>query len=110
MNLISKISKQTIIKSYEKNNIFSQERELRIYTFQIGIPAFDLFPNKIWNKLLKNNLHKLETTIMAKNDPNGYEPLKQEIVNYLGISRGISCTADGYFATLQLVFHTLLKH
>ncbi|MBF7687139.1 MocR-like pyridoxine biosynthesis transcription factor PdxR [Acinetobacter rathckeae] len=116
VSLIPKISKQTIIKSHEKNNFFSQGREIEISPFQIGIPAFDLFPNKTWNRLLKNNLHKLETTIMAKTDPNGYEPLRQEIANYLGISRGISCTAEqvfittGYSATLQLICHTLLKH
>ncbi|QHE92598.1 MocR-like pyridoxine biosynthesis transcription factor PdxR [Pandoraea fibrosis] len=83
--------------------------------FQLGLPALDAFPRKTWVRLAARNLRALDLTSMAYPESAGYFPLRHAIATYLGISRGIACTADqvfvtaGYRAGLDLVCRTLLK-
>lgn len=86
-----------------------------ILPFQMGLPALDAFPRKTWVRLAGRNLRALETSAMAYPDPAGYEPLRQAIAAYLGISRGIVCSHEqvfvttGYRGALELVCRTLLQ-
>lgn len=83
--------------------------------FQLGLPALDAFPRKTWARLAARHLRASDLTSMTYPESAGYGPLRHAIATYLGISRGIACTADqvfvtaGYRAALDLVCRTLLK-
>lgn len=84
-------------------------------SFQMGLPALDVFPRKVWARLAGRSLRSREMQAMYYPDPAGYAPLRQAIAAYLGISRGIACTHEqvfvtaGYHGALELVRHTLLQ-
>lgn len=84
-------------------------------SFQMGLPALDAFPRKVWARLAGRCLRTLELQAMYYPDPAGYAPLRHAIAAYLGISRGIACSHEqvfvtaGYHGALELVRHTLLR-
>ncbi|AVJ29248.1 PLP-dependent aminotransferase family protein [Achromobacter spanius] len=86
-----------------------------ILTFQLGVPALDAFPRKVWSRLSGRCMRATEIAAMTYPDPAGYEPLRRSIATYLGLSRGISCTHEqvfvtaGYRGALDLVCRTLLQ-
>ncbi|MFC4276683.1 MocR-like pyridoxine biosynthesis transcription factor PdxR [Achromobacter aloeverae] len=83
--------------------------------FQLGLPALDAFPRKVWARLAGRNVRILETEAMISPDPAGYAPLRRAIAAYLGISRGIVCAPEqvfvttGYWGALELVRRALLQ-
>lgn len=83
--------------------------------FQLGVPAFDAFPSKVWKRLAGRHLRSLEMAAMAYPEAAGYEPLRRAIANYLVSSRGVACTYEqvfvtaGYPGALDLICRTLLK-
>ena len=87
----------------------------KVLPFQMGFPALDAFPRKVWARLAGRSLRTLETVAMSYPDPSGYEPLRRAIASYLGISRGITCSHEqvfvtaGYRGALELVRHALLQ-
>lgn len=80
---------------------------------QLGLPALDAFPRKVWNRLVAHRLRGSEPMTLAYPDPAGYRPLRERIATYLGLSRGVSCMPEqvfvtpGYRATLELVLRSL---
>ncbi|WP_028693132.1 PLP-dependent aminotransferase family protein [Pseudomonas cremoricolorata] len=62
--------------------------------FQVGIPAFDLFPFDVWAKLQAAFWRNPDPALLGYDNPTG-EPLLRELVAaYLRRSRGLSCTAE----------------
>ncbi|MDN6888051.1 PLP-dependent aminotransferase family protein [Variovorax sp. CAN2819] len=82
---------------------------------QLGIPALDAFPRKLWSRLAARRARAMSAADMFYGDPCGYPPLREAIAAYLLVSRGVSCHASqvlvtgGYRASLALVARTLLK-
>ena len=82
---------------------------------QLGIPALDAFPRKLWARLAARRIRATTAADMFYGDPSGYPPLREAIAAYLLVSRGVSCHASqvfvtgGYRASLALVSHTLLQ-
>ncbi|AJP57628.1 DNA-binding protein [Pandoraea vervacti] len=82
--------------------------------FQLGLPALDAFPRKTWVRLAGRRLRMMDLVSLSYPEPAGYLPLRHAIATYLGISRGIACTAEqvfvtpGYRAALDLVCRTLI--
>lgn len=80
---------------------------------QLGLPALDAFPRKVWNRLVAHRLRASDPTALAYPDPAGYRPLRERIATYLGLSRGVSCLPEqvfvtaGYRATLELILSSL---
>jgi GntR family transcriptional regulator/MocR family aminotransferase len=80
---------------------------------QPGLPAFDAFPGKVWNRLLSQRARSGEPEMYAYPDPSGYRPLREHIATYLGLSRGVTCLPEqvfitgGYRATLELMLRSL---
>ncbi|RSZ39627.1 MULTISPECIES: PLP-dependent aminotransferase family protein [unclassified Variovorax] len=84
-------------------------------SMQLGIPALDAFPRKLWSRLSARRARAMSAADMFYGDPCGYPPLRKAIAAYLLVSRGVSCHASqvlvtgGYRASLALVARTLLK-
>ena len=82
--------------------------------FQMGLPALDAFPRKLWARLLARRARSLSSIGMVGQDPAGYAPLRRAIAGYLAIARGISCSTKqifitaGYQGALGLVTRSML--
>ena len=61
-------------------------------SFRYGNPAVEYFPMQQWRKLLAR--HHDCTLLNYSADSAGYLPLRVEIANYLGRSRGVRCTPE----------------
>ena len=83
--------------------------------FQMGLPALDAFPRKVWSRLVARHVRALAPADMAYPDPTGYMPLREAIAGYLATSRGVRCSAEqivitnGYQDALNLVAGVLLR-
>lgn len=83
--------------------------------FQLGLPALDAFPRALWQRIVGRQLRTSPLAALAHPSTQGLPELRAAIVNYLQLSRGISCRPEqvficaGYQALLDLVIGTLLK-
>ena len=86
-----------------------------ILPFQMGLPALDLFPRKIWARLGARCVRAMQPSDMVHPPVYGLPALRAEIAAYLQVSRGISCSpsqvfvTSGYRHTMELIGHALLK-
>ena len=86
-----------------------------ILPFQMGLPAVDVFPRKIWARLGARCIRATQPTSMVHPPVYGLPALRAEIAAYLHVSRGISCApsqvfvTSGYRHTMALIAHALLK-
>ncbi len=86
-----------------------------ILPFQMGLPALDAFPRKIWARLGARCVRAMQPADMAHPSVCGLPALRAEIASYLHVSRGIECSpsqvfvTSGYRHTMELIGHALLK-
>ena len=59
--------------------------------FQMGLPALDAFPRKIWARLGARCVRSMQPGDMAHPAALGLPALRAEIAAYLHVSRGVSC-------------------
>src|SRR5215470_2944889 len=83
--------------------------------FQMGLPALDVFPRKLWSQIAGRIVRSVDVEQLAHpHDVMGYEPLRHAIASYLRIARDIACTADqimitaGFQGALGFVVQALL--
>jgi GntR family transcriptional regulator / MocR family aminotransferase len=83
--------------------------------FQMGLPALDAFPRKTWSRLAGRAVRDLATASLAQHPAPGLAVLRRAIAGYLGLARGVACTADqvlvlgGFQRVLALVAAALLR-
>jgi GntR family transcriptional regulator / MocR family aminotransferase len=83
--------------------------------FQMGLPALDAFPRKLWAHLVGRQARRFSSAGMIYPDPAGSKLLQQAIAGYLATSRGINCTwhqvliTHGYQGGLDLTTRVLLR-
>ncbi|WP_263140729.1 PLP-dependent aminotransferase family protein [Pseudomonas sp. RIT-PI-AD] len=83
--------------------------------FQLGLPALDAFPRKLWTRLAARHLRSLGNGGLDYPAPCGFAPLRAAVATYLGISRGILCEpaqvfiTAGYRGALDLICRSLLQ-
>lgn len=84
--------------------------------FQLGLPALDAFPRKLWTRLAGNRLRSIGIDGLGYPAASqGYLPLREAVATYLGISRGIVCAPEqvfitaGYRGALDLICRSLLQ-
>ncbi|EHQ8141869.1 PLP-dependent aminotransferase family protein [Escherichia albertii] len=83
--------------------------------FQMGLPALDLFPRELWARVMGRRLRTQTRFDLALGDVCGETVLREAIVDYLRISRGIDCQPEqvfithGYAASMTLILHALAK-
>jgi GntR family transcriptional regulator / MocR family aminotransferase len=81
--------------------------------FQMGVPAQDAFPYKLWSRILVREARRTAAAPVAYPDPRGEPDLRREVAAYLGIARGLQCTPDqvlitaGFAGALGLVVRAL---
>ena len=86
-----------------------------ILPFQMGLPALDMFPRKIWARLGARCVRAMQPSDMIHPSVYGLPALRAEIAAYLQVSRGIDCSpaqifvTSGYRHTIELIGHALLK-
>lgn len=82
-------------------------------TFQLGVPAHDAFPAKVWSRLATRSARWHASQPTSYPDPRGEPALRREIAAYLATARGIRASADQIIVThgarpaLHLVIHSL---
>jgi GntR family transcriptional regulator/MocR family aminotransferase len=88
---------------------------VEIPPFQMGLPAMDAFPRKIWARLGARQLRAMQAPGMSYPSLFGLLALREAIAAYLLVARGISCTAEqifittGYRDTVHLMIQALLE-
>jgi GntR family transcriptional regulator/MocR family aminotransferase len=86
-----------------------------VLPYQLGVPALDAFPRKLWNRLAARRLRATGVAGLGYPDPAGYWPLRERIAAYLGVSRGVECAPEqvfitsGYRASLDLILRVLFR-
>jgi GntR family transcriptional regulator / MocR family aminotransferase len=85
-----------------------------ILPFQMGLPALDAFPRKIWARLGARCIRGMQPSAMIHPSVYGLQQLRVEIAAYLQVSRGINCVpsqifvTSGYRHSVELIAHALL--
>ncbi|EJS1737772.1 PLP-dependent aminotransferase family protein [Escherichia albertii] len=83
--------------------------------FQMGLPALDLFPRELWARVMGRRLRTQTRFDLALGDVCGETVLREAIVDYLRVSRGIDCQPEqvfithGYAASMTLILNALAK-
>jgi GntR family transcriptional regulator/MocR family aminotransferase len=68
-------------------------------TFQMGVPAQDAFPFKLWTRMMLRSARTAAMHPVSYPDPRGAPALRQEIASYLAIARGLLCTPEQVLVT-----------
>ncbi len=83
--------------------------------FQVGMPALDLFPYKLWQQAGNQVLKNFKQAHLGYEDTLGYWNLRKAIAAYLRIARAVTCEAEqvivvtGSQQGLNLVVECLLN-
>ncbi len=86
-----------------------------IVPLQMGLPALDAFPRKIWARLGARHWRAAQADDMAYPAAAGLPLLRSEIAAYLQVSRGIACSPEqvfvtaGYRQTLAMILRALFQ-
>lgn len=67
--------------------------------FRPHVPALDVFPREVWERLTARRQKRLPRDLFARADSLGYRPLREAVAGYLGASRGVRCTTDDIVIT-----------
>lgn len=113
--LTPQIAKASAAPRTERVAVASDFRPDSILPFQMGLPALDAFPRKIWARLGARCMRSMQPSDMVHPSVFGLYGLRAAIATYLQVSRGIDCSASqvfvtsGYRHTLELIAHALFK-
>ena len=81
--------------------------------FQMAAPAQDVFPAKVWARILSGAARASAHVPHIYPDPRGDILLRNEIAGYLSLARGLPCTASqvfvttGYTGSMSLIAHAM---
>jgi GntR family transcriptional regulator/MocR family aminotransferase len=67
--------------------------------FQMGVPAQDEFPARLWSRILTREARRSAEGPVAYPDPRGDPALRKEVAAYLGIARGLRCSPSQVLIT-----------
>jgi GntR family transcriptional regulator/MocR family aminotransferase len=67
--------------------------------FEMGFPALDAFPRKLWSRLAARRARLLPLEALWHPGATGALPLREAIAAYLAVSRSIRCSADQIIIT-----------
>jgi GntR family transcriptional regulator / MocR family aminotransferase len=125
--LVARGQRGTIVSSELRQNARSVERTAPPVSaksptpdspplpLRLGLPALDLFPRKVWVRLAAREARKFSEESLSTLYPTGLPALREAIVAYLAVARGIVCRPEqvvvtsGYQGAQNLVASLLLK-
>src|ERR1700761_323699 len=64
-----------------------------ILPLQMGLPAMDAFPRKVWARVGARHMRAMGVLDMAYPPAHGCERLRAAVAAYLQVARGIACTS-----------------
>lgn len=67
--------------------------------FQMGVPSQDAFPFKLWSRIVTRETRWAAAAPVTYPDPRGDPDLRKEVAAYLGLARGIRCSASQVLVT-----------
>src|SRR5499433_81863 len=67
--------------------------------FQMGVPAQDAFPFKLWSRILTGETRRAAAAPVTYPDPRGDPELRKEVAAYLGLARGLQCNPSQVLIT-----------
>ena len=70
-----------------------------VETFQLDRPALDAFPIKLWGRLAARRMRQAIPGLLSSTGIFGYRPLREAIADYVGLKRGVRCTAKEVLIT-----------
>ncbi|MDF3836852.1 PLP-dependent aminotransferase family protein [Cupriavidus basilensis] len=65
-----------------------------VKAFATGLPETRTFPVETWERLQRQASKDCRSSVLLHGDPQGAEPLRQAIADYLNLERGARVTAD----------------
>ncbi len=80
-------------------SIFYYDFGTKPLPFQMGVPAQDAFPFKLWSRILTREVRQAVMAPVSYPDPRGDPALRKELAAYLAIARGIRCSPSQVFIT-----------
>ena len=57
-------------------------------------PALDLFPKRLWGRLMARQFQTVTPARLGEGEPFGYRPLREAIAEYVASARGIPCSSE----------------
>src|ERR1700733_8307109 len=81
--------------------------------FQMGVPAQDAFPFKLWSRIMTRETRRAAAAPVTYPDPRGDPELRKEVAAYLGLARGLRCSpaqvlvTGGFSGALGLAIRSL---
>ena len=67
--------------------------------FQMGVPGQDVFPYKLWSRIMAREARHSAAAPVGYPDPRGAPELRREIAAYLAIARGLRCSPSQVLVT-----------
>src|SRR5712671_5460279 len=67
--------------------------------FQMGVPAQDAFPFKLWSRIVTRETRRVAAAPVTYPDPRGDPELRKEVAAYLGLARGLQCNPSQVLIT-----------
>lgn len=89
---------RAVLQAEHEFRDLSEARRDPTRPFTLDVPAVDLFPTKVWGRLLAARAGRVDS-LMAQQSPAGFWPLRQEIAAYLGLRHRIRCAPDQVIVT-----------
>lgn len=83
--------------------------------FQMGLPALDAFPRKLWARIAARAARSTQSLHMVRESSAGAPALRLAIAGYLQLSRGLACRPEqvfitaGYRSSMELFMRALLS-
>ncbi|MBE9214744.1 PLP-dependent aminotransferase family protein [Plectonema cf. radiosum LEGE 06105] len=118
---IDKINRSSIKLSMYGNTLVNTANVPRItepkleINFRYGTPALTEFPVKLWRRLLSHYCNTNLNWLDYSTEPNGYQPLRAAITDYLTRSRAVNCVPEQILITngtqqaLDLILRLLIE-
>lgn len=102
-------------KSFLKNEKLINSTDDKSVAFRPGLPPLDIFPVNQWKNLTNLYWRHIKSSALTYSAASGNEQLKENIANYLNLSRGLKCDSkqviivSGSLQSLYLAGSVLLN-
>jgi GntR family transcriptional regulator / MocR family aminotransferase len=103
---------ETLLKTEAVPRVYEEKLDI---SFRYGRPNFNVFPIKLWKKLLSKYCNSSLDWLDYSIEPLGYKPLREAIVSYISRVRAVNCQPEQVLITngtqqaLDLIMRLLIE-